>query len=41
MTDYRLIIGSRNYSSWSMRGWLILRLSGLPFDTTYTTERNA
>ena len=35
MTDYRLIIGSRNYSSWSMRGWLILRLSGLPFDTTY------
>lgn len=26
-----LRISSRNYSSWSMRGWLILRLSGLPF----------
>ena len=35
MTEFRLIIGSRNYSSWSMRGWLILRLSGLPFETTY------
>ncbi len=28
-----LRISSRNYSSWSLRGWLILRLSGLPFDT--------
>jgi len=27
----QLRISSRNYSSWSMRGWLILRLSGLPF----------
>jgi glutathione S-transferase len=26
-----LRISSRNYSSWSMRGWLITRLSGLPF----------
>ena len=31
----RLVISSRNYSSWSLRGWLLLRLSGLPF----TTER--
>jgi glutathione S-transferase len=29
----QLRISSRNYSSWSMRGWLILRLSGLPFRT--------
>jgi glutathione S-transferase len=28
-----LRISSRNYSSWSMRGFLILRLSGLPFET--------
>jgi glutathione S-transferase len=28
-----LRISSRNYSSWSLRGWLILRLSGLPFET--------
>lgn len=27
----KLHISSRNYSSWSMRGWLILKLSGLPF----------
>ena len=24
-----LVISSRNYSSWSLRGWLLLRLSGL------------
>ncbi|AOK55615.1 glutathione S-transferase family protein [Burkholderia stagnalis] len=28
-----LTISSRNYSSWSMRGWLLAKLSGLPFDT--------
>ena len=26
-----LTISSRNYSSWSLRGWLLLRWSGLPF----------
>lgn len=28
----KLIIGNRNYSSWSLRGWLACRQSGLPFD---------
>lgn len=28
-----LTISSRNYSSWSMRGWLLAKLSGLPFET--------
>jgi len=28
-----LRISSRNYSSWSLRGFLVLRLSGLAFDT--------
>ena len=28
----KLIIGNKNYSSWSMRGWLACRLSGLPFE---------
>lgn len=32
MSDLQLIIGSRNYSTWSMRGWLTLRLSELDFD---------
>lgn len=32
MSELRLIIGSCNYSTWSMRGWLTLRLSGLDFE---------
>jgi len=28
----RLIIGNKNYSSWSMRPWLMLRHFGLPFE---------
>jgi glutathione S-transferase len=28
----KLYIGNRNYSSWSLRGWLIAKLSGEPFD---------
>jgi glutathione S-transferase len=32
MSNATLIISSRNYSSWSLRGWLLTRLSGLPFD---------
>jgi glutathione S-transferase len=27
----QLIIGNRNFSSWSLRGWLAMRQSGLPF----------
>ena len=27
-----LTISSKNYSSWSMRGWLLARLSGIPFE---------
>lgn len=29
----QLIIGNRNYSSWSLRPWLFLRLNGVAFDT--------
>lgn len=31
MAEATLLISSKNYSSWSLRGWLITRLSGLPF----------
>jgi glutathione S-transferase len=31
MAGTELIISSRNYSSWSLRGWLLARLSGLTF----------
>jgi glutathione S-transferase len=27
-----LTISSKNYSSWSLRGWLLARMSGIPFD---------
>lgn len=29
-----LVIGSKRYSSWSMRPWLVLRRAGLPFTET-------
>jgi glutathione S-transferase len=29
MPDGRLVIGTRRYSSWSLRGWLAVRLAGL------------
>ena len=28
----KLIIGNKNYSSWSLRAWLLLREAGIPFD---------
>ena len=28
---YTLYIGNRNYSSWSLRGWLVTKLAGAPF----------
>jgi len=32
---YTLVIGSRNYSSWSLRAWLALKLCGVAFDTEH------
>lgn len=32
MTDATLTISSKNYSSWSLRGWLLCKMSGLAFD---------
>lgn len=33
MLPLTLVIGNRRFSSWSMRPWLVLRASGLPFET--------
>lgn len=33
MAEATLSISSRNYSSWSLRGWLVCRMSGLDFET--------
>src|SRR5207248_8085694 len=32
MTGTFLTISSKNYSSWSLRGWLLCRMTGLDFD---------
>ena len=31
----QLYIGNKNYSSWSMRAWVLLRQAGIPFDEKY------
>ncbi len=33
MHELTLVVGNRNYSSWSLRGWLVLQHSGLAFST--------
>ena len=32
MSDFTLIIGNKNVSSWSLRGWLVLKHSGVDFE---------
>lgn len=31
MSDYTLIIGNKNYSSWSLRPWIWMKQAGIPF----------
>ena len=32
MSRYTLVIGNKNYSSWSLRAWLLMKHSGIPFE---------
>ncbi|WP_426415088.1 glutathione S-transferase family protein [Aestuariirhabdus sp. LZHN29] len=45
MTDLTLVIGNKNYSSWSLRPWLLLRQYGIPFNEVriplFTSEFSA
>src|SRR5260370_1230294 len=41
MAKATLTISSKNYSSWSMRGWLLTRFSGLEFDEIITAPDDA
>lgn len=34
MADFKLILGNKNYSSWSLRGWLAVKQAGIAFDET-------
>ncbi len=36
MTRATLSISSKNYSSWSLRGWLMTKMAGIPFDEVFT-----
>src|SRR5512138_2921335 len=35
MAGLKLVIGNKNYSSWSMRPWLALRASNIPFEEAF------
>ncbi len=28
----KIVVGNKKYSSWSLRGWLALKLTGAPFE---------
>jgi glutathione S-transferase len=32
MADYTIYIGNKNYSSWSLRAWLMMKAAGVAFD---------
>lgn len=40
-TDYTLVIGDKNYSSWSLRPWLALKACGVPFKEERVQLRQA
>jgi glutathione S-transferase len=31
VSEFTLVVGNKNYSSWSLRGWLAARAAGIPF----------
>ncbi len=41
MSDGRLYLGTRRYSSWSMRGWLAVRLAGLDVEEVVIPLRDS
>jgi glutathione S-transferase len=32
MPEFTIVLGNKAYSSWSLRGWLVLKLTGAAFD---------
>jgi glutathione S-transferase len=41
MADLQIYIGYRTVSSWSLRGWLMLKKTGAPFDETLMRYRSS
>ncbi len=42
MAEFKIYLGNKNYSSWSLRGWLMLKATGADFDEEVIplSERN-
>lgn len=40
-SDLKLVIGNKNYSSWSMRAWLLMRQFGIEFEEVQIPLRRA
>jgi glutathione S-transferase len=41
MDNLTLVIGNKNYSSWSLRPWLLMKQAGIPFAERYIPIRSA
>jgi len=41
MADYTLYLGNKNYSSWSLRAWLVMKQCGIAFDEEVVPLREA
>ena len=41
MAKATLTIASKNYGSWSLRGWLLCKMSGLDFEEQQVAERRS
>src|SRR5262249_35684415 len=35
MADFTIVIGNKKYSSWSLRGWIMLKHAGVAFDEIF------
>jgi glutathione S-transferase len=40
MAEFTIVLGDRNTSSWSLRGWLALKQTGAPFEEIGVTFRD-
>lgn len=41
MADFKLYLGNKNYSSWSLRAWLVMKQCGVAFDEEVVPLREA
>ncbi|MAU40350.1 MAG: glutathione S-transferase [Kordiimonas sp.] len=39
MTTYQLVIGNKNWSTWSLRPWLLMKMAGIEFEEVFIQLR--